>query len=768
MKKLFSHIVLCLTVSTISYGQGWVTKDANIVLKNDAHIVIHGKTGNYLNKDGGLITTTPSGTIHVDGDWVNNGSTGAIGNNAGTVMLTGGNQRITGSQTTTFNNLELSGGGIKSLQVATLVGGGYNTTRLGVLNLNDRHLLLNSQLLIINNNTPSALIRTTGLLIGETDPTIGYSKVQWNLRNVGSGNVFFIPFGTTDFIHIPFQINVRFMGTQIADSGFVAVATYPTSTLAAPNNRPLPIGVAHMDNRYKLENDLKSLDRFFILSADGYSKSPTVKFGFPYVDREWDGLLGGGNDIIEKDIKPARFDVTANAWDFTTDGVTNVSNNNTLSDNLTNISGAWVLQNFPNCPVPNFTFNNACYLSPILFTDSSYIQKGSIDTSVWVYEKNELYSQNLLLHTFNADGLYDIKRKVRGERGCWDSITKTVQVYPLPNSSFVYSDTCTSDVTRFASTSKSSVGMPLKHQWLIGAKNYVIPNPNHKFATDGVKSIQLISQNTLGCYDTLLQDINVEPLPTVKFGFYNICERQEAYFFDSTETMGTVDEWQWRTKGKVASYFQDHNQTFNTAGNYKVQLTAKNSFGCKDSLQRIITVWPKAKAKFDQFPKDIYITDPFVNFIQSGADANWWQWDFGDFSPEEFGPEVLHQYQDTGIFRARLIANNDFKCADTFFRTIIIKPNLRIYIPNAFSPGPDNDVNTTFGPGGMLYGIKSLDMTIYTRWGELIYHSDHIDKPWDGMYMGELVQEGTYLYLIKIKDIYNDVFRYSGTLTVIR
>ncbi|MFT7590124.1 MAG: gliding motility-associated-like protein [bacterium] len=767
MKKLFTHIALMFSLSP-AFCQGWVTKDVQIVLKDSSHIVVNGITGDYTNKGTGLITTNNTATIHVDGDWVNQGSTPAIGNNDGTVELTGGNQRITGTTTTSFNNLVFSGGGIKRLMIRTLVGGGYASPRKGVLALNNRHLLLNSNALIVNNNSTGAITRGAGLLIGDTDPTKGYSKVQWNLRDATAGNTFTIPFGTIDFQHIPMDIAVGYVGTQSGDSGYVSVATYPTNPIITPNNRPLPIGVPHLDNRYKIENDVKSVDRFYVLASDGYSSYPVVKLGLSYVDREWDATAGSLNTLIEKDIKPARYNSASGSWDYGIPGTNDVAKNKTVTGSVNTISGAWVLANYPHCPVSNFTFNNDCDKLPVLFTDSSYIQVGTIDTSVWIYEGNALYSQNTLLRQFGGDGYFDVKRKVRGQRGCWDSITKTIQIYPLPNSSFTYRDTCSSETTQFASNSSSTIGMPLKHDWNIDGNLFSTLAPIHAFGVSGIKPIQLVTENTFGCVDTLNQTIEIQPLPEVDFGFANICERQEAFFYDSTTTTGNIDEWRWRVKGKIVSYLQDHNQVFNSAGSYPVQLAVRNGFGCVDSVNQNITIWPKAKAKFDQFPKEIYITDPFVNFIESGSDANWWQWSFGDFSPEEFGPEALHQYLDTGIFRARLIANNDFKCADTFYRTIIVKPNLNIFIPNAFSPGPDNDVNTTFGPGGMLYGIKSLDMTIYTRWGEQIYHSDHIDKPWDGTYMGELVQEGTYLYLIKIKDVYNDVFRFSGTLSVIR
>ncbi|MBO6516032.1 MAG: gliding motility-associated C-terminal domain-containing protein, partial [Bacteroidia bacterium] len=373
-----------------------------------------------------------------------------------------------------------------------------------------------------------------------------------------------------------------------------------------------------------------------------------------------------------------------------------------------------------------------------------------------------------VLHDFSSDGFFQVKRKVRGDRGCWDSVTRQVQVYPLPANGFTHIDTCFTDITQLASTSTSTLGMPLTHVWTLDGTNYYGPNPAHTFSSVGTQTIRLETENTLGCRDTLVQNIEIEPLPNVNFSFDNICERQEAFFYDNSTTKGSVTNWKWDVKNRTVSFLEDHSQVFNVAGNYPVKLTTSNNFGCIDSFEQQITVWPKALARFNVYPKEIFITEPYVNLVQDGANANSWEWRFGDLSDDENGPEVFHEYPDTGLFNVRLIANNDNGCADTFYRNILIKPDLRIFIPNAFSPGGGNDVNTVFRPGGTLHGLKKMEMSIYTRWGELIFHSEDINNPWDGMYQGKLVQNGTYLYVLKVKDIYNDVFHFSGTVTVVK
>ncbi len=764
MKRVLLHIAFLLTGVPFGLSQGWVTKDATVVVKNDAHVVITTADGHYTSKGNSLLNTTNTGTVHVRGNWVNVGTTPAVGTNAGTVILDGGLQQITGTTSTSFNTLELAGTDHKAIMLQTLVGGGYIGTKRGALLLNDKYLGLNTNLLIINNPMANSIRRSTGMIIGDTDPGVGYSKVQWNIRNTGPGLNYIIPFGTIDYQYIPQTIRITGGGIEVSDSGYISMATYPTNTGGAPNNRPLPIGVSNFDNQFGIENDIKAVDRFYVVDAGGYQTMPDLGFSFSYLDRE----TGGTNLVNEAKLEAALFDAASNSWDYSLRGGTNMATNVTRSATGRSFIGAWTLHNPPYCPTAHFNFDNECLGLPLTMRDSSHIVFGTIDTTIWEAENSVYNNQNLLQHVFQRDGYFDVKRKVRGDRGCWDSTTLQVQVFPLPESRFTHTDTCYTDVTQFASLSSSTLGMPLLHTWNIDGKTYSTEKSSHKFGAPGVHQIRLVTENRLGCLDTLLRNIEIEPQPDVHFTFDNICERQEAFFYDSTETKGSIDEWRWTVKNRVVSFQKNHNQFFNVAGTYPIQLAARNSFGCSDSVTRNIVIWPKPVAKFDVFPKEIYITDPYVNLVQSGSDANYWEWRLGDLSDDVYGPEVFHQYTDTGLFNIRLIAKNDFGCGDTAFRTIVIKPDLRIWIPNAFSPGTSHEVNTYFRPGGMLYALKSMEMTIYTRWGEQIYYTENIDLPWDGTYKGKYVQAGTYLYLIKIKDIYNDVFHYSGTVNVIR
>jgi gliding motility-associated-like protein len=52
-------------------------------------------------------------------------------------------------------------------------------------------------------------------------------------------------------------------------------------------------------------------------------------------------------------------------------------------------------------------------------------------------------------------------------------------------------------------------------------------------------------------------------------------------------------------------------------------------------------------------------------------------------------------------------------------------------------------------------------MTIFNRWGELIFESNDINQKWNGTYEGKICQEGIYVYHIIYKGInrgYQDIY----------
>ncbi len=90
---------------------------------------------------------------------------------------------------------------------------------------------------------------------------------------------------------------------------------------------------------------------------------------------------------------------------------------------------------------------------------------------------------------------------------------------------------------------------------------------------------------------------------------------------------------------------------------------------------------------------------------------------------------------------------------------------LSIYVPNAFTPNGVG-LNDRFGIEGE--GISEFNMTVFNKWGELIFETSNMQEPWNGTFGGEIVQDGAYVYNISLRTTDKKSLVKSGTVTVLK
>lgn len=77
--------------------------------------------------------------------------------------------------------------------------------------------------------------------------------------------------------------------------------------------------------------------------------------------------------------------------------------------------------------------------------------------------------------------------------------------------------------------------------------------------------------------------------------------------------------------------------------------------------------------------------------------------------------------------------------------------NCPVYeLPNVFTPNGD-DVNDRFGPFPYR-GVRSIDLQVFNRWGQVVFTSTDPDINWSGTFMdtNEFVPDGVYYYLCTV------------------
>lgn len=99
--------------------------------------------------------------------------------------------------------------------------------------------------------------------------------------------------------------------------------------------------------------------------------------------------------------------------------------------------------------------------------------------------------------------------------------------------------------------------------------------------------------------------------------------------------------------------------------------------------------------------------------------------------------------------------------------TVDLKQLPVTYIPNAFCPTRPTE-NNVFLPVNSFVTMENYHMYIYSREGNLLFHSNYPDMGWDGTYNGKILPMGCYVYKITYTYGSDGVYEAVGTVTLVR
>jgi gliding motility-associated-like protein len=132
-----------------------------------------------------------------------------------------------------------------------------------------------------------------------------------------------------------------------------------------------------------------------------------------------------------------------------------------------------------------------------------------------------------------------------------------------------------------------------------------------------------------------------------------------------------------------------------------------------------------------------------------------YRWQNGDRTP-------TFTASDTG--RYFLTVSNECGIAS---KGINILPGVcRLYIPTAFTPNGDN-LNDVFRIK-QHFPVKMFNMRIFSRYGEIIFDSNSMQAGWDGIYKGQKLPSGNYVWIVSVEYNDNRIENLRGTVMLMR
>ncbi len=208
--------------------------------------------------------------------------------------------------------------------------------------------------------------------------------------------------------------------------------------------------------------------------------------------------------------------------------------------------------------------------------------------------------------------------------------------------------------------------------------------------------------------------------------------------------------------------YQVGKHTYKHSGTYHD--TFSNYAGCDSVVHSYITVTPKPIANFDFNKNPVNIFDTLkIRNLSTGANA--YKWHFDAYTSTDIHP--VYKFLKEGNFKVILVSlDTSSGCSDTMQHEIDVIDDKRVFLPIAFSPNNDN-LNDYFRPFGL--GRDDVKMSIYNRWGELLYSSVGDPAGWDGNYRGKPCPQDVYVFILEMEGPESrSPNLYYGTLTLLR
>ncbi|MFT5860931.1 MAG: gliding motility-associated-like protein [Flavobacteriaceae bacterium] len=443
-----------------------------------------------------------------------------------------------------------------------------------------------------------------------------------------------------------------------------------------------------------------------------------------------------------------------------------------------------VVTRYPQ-PLADFSVADECLNIAASFTDLSTINApGAITAWDWDYGDTGTSSVSGPTHIYPSEGVYTINFTAISSFGCTDDTTMTVVIHPIPQPAFTSTSICVNEPpTVFTDGSTIAFGSNVAWDWLFGDGNASsIQSPTNTYAANGDYFAQVTVTSDFGCINSVTNPVIVfeKPLAFFTSDLTKICDSNCIEFTDlSASATSTIVEWDWDFDQGSTVNSQNNTTCYlskSTGMSYfDVELIATNDLGCKDTMfmADYITVVPQPVAYFTYSPSNPNVLESLVSFTNQSTFSDTYHWDFGDLNStsSEVHPEHFYGYEG-GDYEVTLIAmsiDNGY-CQDTITTIITIDEVVLFYVPNSFTPDGDMHNNTFLPILSSGYDPYDYHLSIFNRWGEVIFESYDVQYGWDGTYGGQgLVQDGTYTWTIEFKESMTDQ-RHSknGHVTILR
>jgi gliding motility-associated-like protein len=365
-----------------------------------------------------------------------------------------------------------------------------------------------------------------------------------------------------------------------------------------------------------------------------------------------------------------------------------------------------------------------------------------------------MLTQNFLPTTTPGKYIYRLSAAEAGNMGspqcrtASDPLTIDIGAIPLSNASS-NSPVCQNNPLVL------TAGGGATYQWN-GVNNFsateaVVTFNNAQPALSGKYHVEVISDKGCRKLDSVIATVNPNPVVQTSFSAATICESELIQLQSSGG-----DSYEWIPANGLSSA-TIANPFASPADTTGYSVIAINQFDCRDTALITVNVMERPRANAGP---DKWIIEGSSDQLEGNATGQdiTYLWLPGAFinNVQVLNP-IVNPPRDTN-YVLKVVS-----VCGTATDTMHVFVYKDVFVPSAFSPNNDRLNDTWNVPA--LSAYPEFEITVFNRWGQKVFQTKNINRPWNGKYKGEPLPVGVYVYVIDLK---SDGRILKGTVALLR
>lgn len=406
----------------------------------------------------------------------------------------------------------------------------------------------------------------------------------------------------------------------------------------------------------------------------------------------------------------------------------------------------------------NFIPDAPCQFSDVTFVDTSVSYFSEKKKWIWTFHDGEVVNKKSPTKYYGPPGTYTVKLYIENMRGCVDSVTKEITIYPPPAIN-AGGDTiiCLTDSAHLSATGGVSyVWNTTPYLSCLNCPDpYAYPKEAFNFVVTGKDEHNCTNKDTV--------QVKIKTKVTaITGGDKEICQR------DSVQLLVEGGKGYIWTPPSGLSNSHSAVPVASPNGTTKYMVVAYEGRCIPDTDFVNVTVHPLPTV--NATGENTIIAGSSTTIQATGTLINRFKWTPSESLSCDDCPVSTASPMKTTDYVVKVYT--DHGCVDSdIVRITVLCDKSQLFIPNTFTPNGDGQNDVFYPRGSGLDKIRSF--RIYNRWGEMVYERNGItindaNVGWDGTFKGQVLPPDVFVYVVEAICEDGQTISWKGDVTIVR